>query len=56
VVTSATPAAPRQRRGSQATLFLMPITGSVYRPRATAIVAAQAAGLLRWEYLLLPVR
>jgi len=34
----------------------MPITRSVYRQRAGVIVAAQAGGLLRWQYPLLPVR
>jgi hypothetical protein len=33
----------------------MPITRSVYRQQAGAIVAAQAGGLLRWEYPLLRV-
>jgi hypothetical protein len=54
-VTSATPAAFSQRRGSL-TALLMPITRSVYRRRAGVIVAAQAGELLRWEYPLLPVR
>ncbi|HLN66674.1 MAG TPA: hypothetical protein VK280_05330 [Streptosporangiaceae bacterium] len=34
----------------------MPITRSVRQPRAGVIVAAQAGGLLRWEYPLLPVQ
>jgi hypothetical protein len=49
------PAASSQRRGSLTTL-LMPITRSVYRRRASAIVAAQADELPRWQYPLLPVQ
>jgi cbb3-type cytochrome oxidase subunit 3 len=40
------PAALRHRRGSL-TMIFMPITWSVYRQRADAIVAAEAAGVLR---------
>jgi hypothetical protein len=49
------PAASSQRLGSLTTLLML-ITGSVSRQRAGVIVAAQAGGLLRWEYPLLPVR
>ena len=52
---AAASAASSQRRGTLTTL-LMPITRSVYRQRAGAIVAAQADELLRWEYPLLPVQ
>jgi hypothetical protein len=37
-------------------MLSMPITRSVYEQLAGVIVAAQAAGLLRWEYPLLPVQ
>ena len=54
-VTSMTPAAFSQRCGSL-TMLLMPITRSVYRQWAAAIVAAQADALPRWEYPLLPMQ